>query len=179
MTQPLDVPTQPTDRPGAAPRTASVGVEFELTRQEYAEALRSVWSRFGVLRQWLAVLIVLSVAGALTSNVTLTVVAGSGMALLGWFWKTTPREFDRNRRISAERTVVFGPDGVRVTLCRSEIAASWDAYDEVLDTPSLYVFLEGRASFLPVPKRAFASQPEEDAFRVLVRRHLPVRVRDE
>ncbi len=169
MTQPLEVPAL----------HSAIGVGFELTKREYAEALRSVWSRFGVLRQWLSVLIILSVAGALLSNLTLTIVAGAGMALLGWFWKTTPREWERNWRISAERTVTFGPDGVRASLARSEIKASWDAYDEVLDTPSLYVLVEGRASFLPIPKRAFASQADEDAFRALVRRHLPVRVRDE
>lgn len=169
MTQPLEVPT----------RQSAIGVGFELTKREYAEALRSVWSRFGVLRQWLSVLIVLSVIGALMTNVTLTAVSGVGMALLGWFWKMTPREWERNWRVSAERTLVFSTAGVHASLPRAEMTAAWDAYDEVLETPSLYVLIEGRASFLPIPKRAFAHRDEEDAFRALVRKHLPVRVRDE
>jgi len=75
----------------------------------------------------------------------------------------------------AHRHVEISDNGVRICSSLSDTLNQWPVYSQLLDWQEFYLLRRGRSrTYLSIPKRAFASKDEENAFAVLVARHVAV-----
>jgi len=73
---------------------------------------------------------------------------------------------------SGPKIMDFSDEGVHIQTKDRETNIRWTAYSEVTETQEMYVLSHGKRFFTFVPKRAFCSSSDEEAFRVLAERHI-------
>lgn len=159
-----------------------VTVNFKLTEQEFLSACRAM--TLGDSRQRLRVFAAPPLwAAAMTAMLTVVFDFGlssallftlSPTALLGALYYYTldvlpRRAFRGDRKFQDPVTFTFTPDHVfaRTRLIESRI--DWRLYTDVLEGRDCYVLVYGKdvRMLTPVPKRAFRSREQEQAFRAL------------
>lgn len=83
------------------------------------------------------------------------------------------RQLRGNPAIERTRTLEFGADRVRYFDEFSDATTQWPAYVCFTETTELFILSSGRSTGLPIPKRAFTSPEQIDAFRALLASKLP------
>jgi hypothetical protein len=160
----------------------SVTINFKLTGREFLAACRVL--TLGGTRQklrvfaapplWAAATTALLTAGLgyeLTSALFFT---GSAVALLSALYYFTlvelpRRSFRGDRKFRDPVTFTFTPAHIFVRTRLVEARMDWRLYTSVLEGRDCYVLVYGRDVRLltPLPKRAFQSREQEQAFRAL------------
>ena len=86
------------------------------------------------------------------------------------YYALPAREFRRNPQFQEEVTMVFSENGIYARHEKTgEIKKQWDFYDMVMeDDESYFIFIRGSRQYTFIPKRAFASKKQEEAFRKLL-----------
>ena len=153
--------------------TDRVTPRFSLTRREYAAGTRAASDR--VIR-------VGAVAGAgllavgVAAGLELVAAAG-GLIVVGavvawavpwWRWLGEPL-------LAEEERWVIDDHGCSIERAGSQSSNSWAFYREVVDAGPVYALLTVRAGVDIVPKRAFESEGDLEAFLALADAHVAVR----
>jgi hypothetical protein len=148
-------------------------LHFALTRREYVTTTRaepSLQNRVGTIVG------VGLVAAGLAAKVPLLTGLGLTAMLVGlvafalpyWRWSTMPALHDEEHwKISDEGCAIERPG--------STTRNSWSFYSELVDARGVYVLTDVRGGIDGVPKRAFASEADEERFLEFGRAHVAVR----
>jgi YcxB-like protein len=118
--------------------------------------------------------LVLSLAGADLPGLTLLALALVwGLALSLMFVLRPGRQYQRLERLAAEQSFCFAENEVSWAFLDGSSRCKWTYFDDVLETPSLYVLRHQRKRLGQlVPKRAFKNSNDEARFRELAKHHL-------
>jgi preprotein translocase subunit YajC len=79
------------------------------------------------------------------------------------------RMWDSQKQLHQAQAMDVTDDGVTIVNSMTRLQQTWDAFEAVRETPNLFMLYTSSYSFHMVPKRAFASGMEIDAFRWVVR----------
>ena len=148
-------------------------LQFSLTRAEYVAGARAEPNR--LLRVGLVVGAGLFASGLAAGTdlltglgITTLVVALAAFALPYWRWTAWPALHEEERWTITD-------EGCTIERSGSAVRNAWSYYSELVDAGKVYVLLDGRAGWDSIPKRAFASEADEEHLIALGREHLAVR----
>jgi hypothetical protein len=164
---------------GAAP---TIVLQYQLTQEEVVTGLRRVLRRvrrFQILFALGAFLIVLGVLmmigsvsppfGAFCALLGFCYIAAVGLAIA----RGPRRAWRSNAALREPQLVAFSPEGVYARSTNAEARSRWNVYAAMIETERCYLLrLAARRVYVFIPKRAFASSTEEEAFRNLVGQHM-------
>ena len=158
---------------GASPSGSAVA-RFALTAAEYAEGMRVIMRRQPQL--WVGPVggAVILVAG-LVIAAPVAIFAGLTLLSFGlWSFSMAPQARWRQRsRLHNDQVHTFSGTGITVQAGTERGQLPWGFYRQAVETKNLYVLLRSSKEGNFIPKRAFASEQEEERFRTLVSDHLP------
>jgi hypothetical protein len=101
-------------------------------------------------------------------GITTLVVGLAAFALPYWRWSTSPA-------LQEEETWTIDDLGCTIERTGSKTRNAWSFYTELIDAGRVFALLDGRARADALPKRAFASEADEQRFIALSREHVAVR----
>jgi len=78
--------------------------------------------------------------------------------------------FKRNPKLRETYHLSFGESGIHFRTASIDSHIKWDHYSRVLENESLYLLIYGSRMYTLIPKRAFSSVLELEAFKSLVNR---------
>ncbi len=162
-----------------------LSLEFDYNFKEYFEGVKwaspimrilTIFPRILLALLALAVLLnfFLDATGKNPARLLLYVPVAIILALWGWLpylqarvsWKGNPNIQDRLR-------VDVDPATVRIQTTYSDTINKWPNYLRFRETPTLFLLFYTKQSFLMIPKRAFAGEPQINAFRKLCKAKIP------
>ncbi|MEW6351561.1 MAG: YcxB family protein [Thermodesulfobacteriota bacterium] len=155
-----------------------IRVEFKYTEEEYVSAVREYFARVLHLRLDLMAGVAGLGGGLLggalmgDSIVWIVLIVASAVLLLGVAAAhfLIPRlRFRRDPKLRDHYTLVFSEQAISFRTAHIESQIAWKLYTHGWDTPDFYVLFYGTHSFSVIPKRAFSSAAQEDAFRLLLK----------
>lgn len=161
-----------------------VTVHFKLTQEEWVAAYRKLLMRSGLMRV-AAIVSVVAVVYPVLMSLLYGFGLGYGLKLLASVWwfvlvtaglyyyiiSVSPRRFYRaDRRFRDAATYTFAEDHFT---CRGKFIESkvdWGLYTGVREDEKMYLLIYGQEinAITPIPKRAFRSKRDEQAFRAIV-----------
>lgn len=148
-------------------------LRFALTRGEYVAGARAEPNR--LLRVGMVAGAGLFASGLAAKTdlltglgITTLVVGLAAFALPYWRWSTSPA-------LHEEEQWTIDDEGCTIERPGSRTRNAWSFYTELVDAGPVYVLLDGRAGTDAVPKRAFATEDEEQRLVAFGREHLAVR----
>jgi hypothetical protein len=152
-----------------------VSVRFTLTRPEGISVCRDIVTHRRANRSAMAfgvVPIAIGVAAANLVAIAIGVIYTVGIS--AYIWKLVPANLWRQLpQLHAEQRVAVSEDGVTTGKGRSSTHTDWDHWSKVVERSDIYMITRaGSPARISIPRRAFASPEEEDAFRQLTARHL-------
>jgi hypothetical protein len=131
-----------------------------------------------------SVLIALA-SGIMAVIVVIGVVTASGYAVgigAAWFvlicamfYQGPNAAWRRNPAVQGAQEHTFDEQGATLTFMGRRSEVGWDYFTRAIRGPGIYQLLRGRQFGLVVPRRAFATERDEEAFRDLVDRHVVAR----
>ena len=159
----------------ASPSGSAVA-RFALTAAEYSEGMRVIMRRQPQLCMG-------PVAGAVVLVAGMVIAAPAaifgGLTLLGfglWTFYMAPKaRWRQNSRLHHDQVHTFSGTGITVQAGKERGQLPWGFYRQAVETRNVYVLLRSSKEGNFIPKRAFASEQEQERFRTLVADHLPVR----
>jgi len=108
----------------------------------------------------------------------LVVAAPLFAALTVFVWQPyrTKRQVQKEERLRSETTWAVDKAQIVITTSLEETKLSWDVFRQVVETRTDFLLCLAASKHMVrfVPKRAFESPGQEEAFRALVRSKLPV-----
>lgn len=158
--------------------SASVSIEYELSRPEVIEAVR--WHLLHVAHIHKDSLwgLGLVIGGAIFLS-----IGGSTGTVIGWvgisfgflsfvFWGLlyyiSPGRSWRTMAANGPKTLEINDEGVQIHTGDSDITHRWSAYSELIEIDEMFLLRLGtRNTYTFVPKRAFRSPSDEVTFRSL------------
>jgi hypothetical protein len=85
-----------------------------------------------------------------------------------------PRQaFRRDPKFRDEYQLQFSDDGIQFRTPQIDALIQWDLYTKVIENERFYLLVYGRHMLSVIPKRAFQSAQQQEAFDQLLRRKLP------
>ena len=169
---------------GGTARSQAVTLRFKYTEAEYVAAVRQYFDPFRA--KFTAVFGVLLLAlGVFASLVSEDSIAPwfliiAGLLALGMFYLNyyaAPRRwFRRAARPREEYTLHYSDAGIVFHAKDIDSTLQWSLYQAVCETEQFYFLIYGKDMFSVIPKRAFTSAEQEQAFRDLLRRHVDPQV---
>lgn len=91
-----------------------------------------------------------------------------GFDWLSWSQLAPAIEFRRNPILSEEFHLTFSPENIHFQTASLDSTIQWTHYHDFIESPNLFLLLYGRGLFTLVPKRAFPSSQQLEAFRALI-----------
>jgi hypothetical protein len=82
------------------------------------------------------------------------------------------RTWSRNELLRGEQSQSFDEEALQVETAQSRSRVQWTVFTRVIATSNAYVLVLKSGSFLTVPRRAFASEADEQRFRDLTQRRV-------
>jgi 4-amino-4-deoxy-L-arabinose transferase-like glycosyltransferase len=160
----------------------TVQLTFCYAEKDYVQAVRA--HHASRLRWRLIIFLLIVVIGAgiyiLRSNRNdwFGVVILSSAVLLALLFAALyfimPRlNFRREPKFRDEYSMTFSPDGIRFRTAHIDSQLQWSIYSRVLIIPDSYLLYYGMYNFTLVPKQAFQSAEQEQAFATLLAQHVP------
>jgi len=167
-----------------ADRLDPICVDFRLSLSEYRGAIRSMMWALWPYRIIVGLDIIafigglgLTLTGAGASGITLLGVAVVWSLMLGWMFVVRPgRQYQRQEQLARDQSFCFGNDEVSWTFIDGASKARWSYFDDVMETPAVYVLRHQRKRLGQlVPKRAFRTSDDETRFRAMAQHRLKVK----
>lgn len=162
----------------------AVTVDFNYTEREYIAANRLFV--FGTPRTLARLLLVASCVAVGFFSLCLLAgfplwAAAATVALVevSLFYNTLvngPRRYFRgDPRMHERHEMLFTDEGITVRSRQAEARMAWGLYTRVIEGEQLFCLVYGKEipTAMIIPKRAFRSRQDEDAFRELLARHVP------
>jgi hypothetical protein len=85
-----------------------------------------------------------------------------------------PRQrFRSDPKFQDEYLLHFSDDGIQFKTTQIDALLQWSLYNNVLENERFYILVYGKHMISVIPKRAFASELQETAFRQMLGRNLP------
>jgi hypothetical protein len=161
-----------------------VVIEFQLSAQEMAAALRSQLLRrpvIWVLPVWGVLLAVIGVIflvspGVGAKNIVGFALLGIGVYTVAVFayvvWRAPLKAWHRNEGLRGPQMIAFSEEGYQARSTFSEGRSTWALMKASFENDRFYMLLlSTRRAYLVIPKRAFKSKQDEERFRHLIERH--------
>lgn len=95
-----------------------------------------------------------------------------------YIWRLVPASLWRQLpQLHSEQVVVVSEEGVKTDQANSSTHTDWSHWSKLVERSDIYVITRaGSPARIAIPKRAFASSADEDAFRQIAARHLSTAV---
>lgn len=171
-------PGDPAPAPAPAPeaRHLTVPVEFALTRQEFQAAQRQMMVRSLLIAGLSGLMVAIVIAGILTANGSALVIGLFWFVLMVFVFGFAPGSaWRRNPVVQGVQRHTFDDNGAELSFAGRATRVDWGYFTQLVKGRRMYQLLRGRKFGLVVPRRAFRSRDDEQAFEELLRRHLPAR----
>jgi hypothetical protein len=153
-----------------------VTVEFALTRQEFAAAQRQMMLRSLLIAGLSGLMLVIVIAGLVTGSTSVAVIGLFWFVLIALVFVFAPgAAWRRNPVVQGGQRHSFDDNGLDLSFGGRATRVEWSYFTQMVKGPAAYQLLRGKKFGLVVPRRAFLSGDDEQAFAELVRRHLPDR----
>jgi hypothetical protein len=153
-----------------------VTVEFALTRQEFAAAQRQMMLRSLLIASLSGLMLVIVIAGLVTGSTSVAVIGFFWFVLIALVFVFAPGSaWRRNPVVQGAQRHSFDDNGLDLSFGGRPTRVEWSYFTQMVKGPAAYQLLRGKKFGLVVPRRAFRSGDDEQAFVELVRRHLPDR----
>jgi hypothetical protein len=166
------------DAPGVS---STVALSFRYTASDYARALRAHYASHLRLRLDAVVILVTAAAGIylLRSSGShwlgiVSLVASGTLALmiLAAFTVMPILMFRREPKFRDQYSLRFSSDGIHFHTDHIDSQLRWTMYSRALIDAHSYVLYYGARQFTVIPKRAFDSVDQRDAFERLLTHHV-------
>ena len=168
------VPASPV--PAGGTRGLTVSVEFTLTRQEFQLAQRQMMLRSLLIAGLSGLMVAIVIAGIVTGNGSAVVIGIFWFVLIGLVFSFAPGSaWRRNPVVQGVQRHTFGEFGSDLSFSGRVTRVEWEYFTQLVKGPGAYQLLRGKKFGLVVPRRAFRSGHDDQAFIELVGRHLPPR----
>jgi hypothetical protein len=151
-------------------------VDFALTRQEFQAAQRQMMRRSRLIAGLSGLMVAIVIAGLVTGNASVAVIGLLWFVLIALVFVFAPGSaWRRNPVVQGVQRHTFDDDGADLSFAGRSTRVDWDYFTQMVKGPAAYQLLRGTKFGLVVPRRAFKSGPDEQAFLELARRYLPAR----
>jgi YcxB-like protein len=162
-------------------------IEFTYTEADYLAASRLFFFRSPeVLIRLIVSFILLLIGAVLITALVSDFPVGAAIALtllveaalLYNVLVRAPQQFFRgDGKFRDKYEMTFSDEGLSIKTRQIDSKLAWSLYTKVLEAPNFYLLVYGKEirMMTMVPKRAFRSQLQENAFRELVARHIATR----
>ncbi|HEY0405515.1 MAG TPA: YcxB family protein [Pyrinomonadaceae bacterium] len=158
-----------------------VELQFSYSEAEYAEAARYYLRKTYHTRFNLIIGLLVFLGGAafwavegdsifgpicLVLGALLLLVAGNS------YFVVPQRIYKRNPQLREEYRLQFSDEGIAFRSKGIDSTLQWSLYKDVWETERFYFLLYGKDAFSLIPKRAFADEWQERAFREMLQQHI-------
>jgi hypothetical protein len=168
-----DGPGAPPPAPGGEARHLPVSVEFALTRQEFEAAQRQMMLRSVLIAGLSGLMVVIVIAGMVTGNGPVAIIGAFWFVLIALVFSFAPGSaWRRNPVVQSGQRHTFDENGADLSFGVRATRVDWGYFTQFVKGPKVYQLLRGKKFGLVVPRRAFRSGDDEQAFVALVGRHL-------
>ena len=160
-----------------------IKLRFKYTEEEYASATRLYMLRSSdLLFRIIASSLLLAGGVFLILLLNLDEQTSIFFILVGVIWLlflfliffAVPRQrFRSDPKFRDEYFLQFSEDGIHFKTAQIDSLIQWSFYSKVLEDDRFYLMVYGKNMISIIPKRAFASAAEEEAFNNLLRRKIP------
>lgn len=161
-----------------------IKLEFVHTEAEYVSANRLLLLSSPAILARLAIFFGLLLAGALVLglltelfplwSVLLLTATVDSFLLYNILVRAPVHYFRGDAKFRDKYHVTFSDEGIAVKTDQIDSKLAWSLYTKVVEGANQYLLVYGKElrTITIVPKRAFTSQAQEEAFRNLVKRHI-------
>lgn len=164
--------------------TDRVDLQFKYSEAEYVAAAKYYLRKTHHTRFSMAVaLIVLGIGlavWALSGDAVFSYVSlltGAILLLLSVhnYFVLPQRWYKNNPLLREEYRLQFSDEGIAFRTKDVDSTLKWSLYKDVWETDEFYFLLYGRHAFSLIPKRAFADEWQERAFKQMLQQHIAVK----
>jgi hypothetical protein len=153
-----------------------VSVEFTLSQAEFESAQRQMMLRSTLMAGLSGLMLALVVAGAVTGRGSAVVIGVLWFVLVGVVFAVAPgAAWRRSQLVQGDQRHAFDELGADLSFSGRATRVGWDYFTRSVKGPRVYQLLHGKGSGLVIPRRAFGSRHDDQAFVELVQRHVPTR----
>jgi hypothetical protein len=154
-----------------------ISLRFKYTEDEYAAASRLNMMRSPGFWIWFVVSSLFCALG-----VYFVSILSMDLGILFFVWLmlwllqlfVVPRQaFRREPKFRDEYLLQFSDDGIQFVTPQIDALIQWSLYTRVIESERFYLLVYGRNMMSVIPKRAFASVEQQNAFGAMLRRRLP------
>jgi hypothetical protein len=162
-----------------------ISLRFKYTEEEYIAAVRLYMMRSADFKVRVAIAALYAV-GCISlfwwlgfdfdSSVILLFIFASCLPFFIAFMHlfVLPRQrFRSDPKFRDEYLLEFSDDGIHFMTSEIDSLLQWSVYSKVIEDERFYLLVYGRHMISVIPKRAFQSAAQEEAFDQLLRRKLP------
>jgi hypothetical protein len=162
-------------------------VTFQLAADDYLHGLavwrnRPAWRRWGFRLIWIVISLLIALSLAVIafrpSRSTLQTVGplvGTGAVwlaiLVGGPWLSARRQFRNTPSAQNPMTIDASDSGLEIHSVHSDSKVAWSAYMAWGEDKAVFVILPQPRIYVPIPKRAFTAE-QQNEFRELLRRNI-------
>ena len=167
---------------------STINLTFRYEENDYVRALRAHYASHLMLRLDIVGTIIVGIAGAFLLGsarlhwlgVACVVIAVVFVLLLIAAFTVIPRLiFRREPRYRDEYSLTFSSDGIHFRTAHIDSQLQWSMYTRASITAHSYILYYGSRQFTVVPKRAFRSAEQQQAFERLMTQRIPQILRRE
>lgn len=158
-----------------------VELRFRHTEAEYAAAARHYLQKTYHTRFALIIGLLAFFGGAAVWALDGDSIAGPIFLALGAllllvsgnsYFVLPQRVYKRNPQLREEYRLQFSDEGIAFHTKGVDSMLRWSLYKEVWETEQFYFLLYGKDAFSLIPKRAFANEWQERAFKEMLQTHI-------
>jgi hypothetical protein len=157
----------------------AVTIRFQYTEAEYVAAVREYFDPFRTKLSGVIGALILSLGifmGYVSDDSFVPwMLSFFGVVALAVFYRSyyvAPRHWYKAVSGRGEYTLQYSDAGIVFHSKDMDSTLQWSLYRAVRETDRFYFLVYGKHMFSVIPKRAFTSAEQEEAFRALLRRHL-------
>ncbi len=167
------------------PNPDLIELHFTPVRNDYVQAVRTFAFRDG--RTWVSMgLFALISLFALWNVVTrgapgvpfvpfLLALPAGLLYVFVWIPSRVGRQVNKDETLTCDSMWQLDDEQIRIDTCFVDAKLPWSTFERVVETKDAYLFIStgSRRRLQLVPKRAFVSEQQEQAFCGLLHKHLP------
>ncbi len=165
---------------------SNIVLSFRYLESDYVGALRAHYASRLHLRLDIVVAIVLAGIGGYLWQSPATHWFGVGcvvvatvlvLMLIAAFTIIPPLVFRRETKFRDDYSLTFSSEGIHFRTAHIDSRLQWNIYSRALVDARSYVLYYGSRQFTVIPKRVFQSSEQQQAFELLLTRHISQIVR--
>lgn len=165
---------------------STVNLSFRYSESDFVRAMRAHYASRLRLRLDIVVIVVTVAFGAylwrspnshLYGMVVVGIAAAFALMLVAAFAIIPSVVFRREPKFRDDYSLTFSPEGIHFRTAHIDSQLQWSMYSQALVDAYSFVLYYGARSFTVIPKRAFRSAEEQQAFEKLLTQHVSEIVR--